>query len=128
MSPACTLGHSVGEVAAAHVAGALTLADAVRVIQARSTHQELALGRGLMGVVVGTREQVEDLAATIGEVEIAAFNGPRTFTLAGAPDRIKALGAMARKRRMAFRQLDLDYPFHCHLVDDVRAPLLRDLR
>ncbi len=127
LAPSYVIGHSVGEIAAAAVAGALTLADAVAVIHARSAHQELARDTGRMAVVVGSLLQVEELAAEIGEIEVAAFNSPRTFTVAGPTDRIKALGAKARKRRIVFRQLDLDYPFHCALIDPVREPLRRDL-
>jgi acyl transferase domain-containing protein len=128
LEPSFVVGHSVGEIAAAAVSGALSLADAVRVIHSRSAHQEIARDAGRMAAVVGTREQVEDLVASVGDVEFAAINSPRTFTVAGPTDRIKALGSLARSRRMVFRQLDLDYPFHCHLIDPVRDPLINDLR
>jgi acyl transferase domain-containing protein len=88
----------------------------------------LARDTGRMAVVVGPLEQVQELAASAQGVEIAAYNSPRTFTLAGPTDSIKQIGSLARKRRIVFRQLDLDYPFHCALVDCVRDPLLRDLR
>ncbi|MDB5513020.1 MAG: Beta-ketoacyl synthase [Enterovirga sp.] len=125
--PSVVLGHSVGEIAAATVSGALSLKDAVKVIHARSAHQELARDTGRMAVVVGSREQVEALLEETTGVEIAAVNSPRTFTVAGPTDAIKTLGGLARKRRMVFRQLDLDYPFHCALIDCVREPLAKDL-
>jgi acyl transferase domain-containing protein len=127
LSPSMVLGHSVGEIAAAAASGALSLRDAVKVIHARSVHQELARDAGRMAVVVGSQEQVQALADEVGGVEIAAFNSPRTFTVAGSTESVKALGLRARKRRMVFRQLDLDYPFHCGLVEAVRDPLLKDL-
>ena len=125
--PSVVLGHSVGEIAAAAVSGALALKDAVRVIHARSAHQELARDTGRMGVIVGSLEQVQTIASEFEGVEIAAYNSPRTFTLAGPTESLKALGQAARKRRIVYRQLDLDYPFHCALIDRVREPLLRDL-
>ena len=98
LSPSFAIGHSVGEIAAAAVSGALSLEDAVRVIHARSVHQELARDTGRMAVVVGSRDSVEALAAEVGEVEIAAINSSRTFTVAGPTDKIKALGQKARKQ------------------------------
>jgi acyl transferase domain-containing protein/NADPH:quinone reductase-like Zn-dependent oxidoreductase/acyl carrier protein len=128
ITPSVVLGHSVGEIAAAAVSGALPLKDAVHVIHARSAHQELARDTGRMGVIVGTLDQVQAIASEFEGVEIAAYNSPRTFTLAGPTDELKKLGQVARKRRMVYRQLDLDYPFHCALIDCVREPLLRDLK
>ncbi len=128
VTPAMVLGHSVGEIAAAAVSGALSLKDAVRLIHARSAHQELARDTGRMGVIVGALEQVQAIACEFDGVEIAAYNSPRTFTLAGPTDSLKKLGQAARKRRMVYRQLDLDYPFHCALIDRVQEPLLRDLK
>lgn len=128
LEPAFVLGHSVGEIATAAVSGALSLPDAIRVIQARSHHQELVRDAGRMAVIVGAVEQIEALCAEVGGIEIAAENSPRTFTVAGPTGPIAALGELARQRRMAFRQLDLDYPFHCGLMEPVRSPLLRDLQ
>ena len=127
ITPSVVLGHSVGEIAAAAVSGAVSLKDAVRIIHARSAHQELARDTGRMGVIVGALEQVQAITAEFEGVEIAAYNSPRTFTLAGPTDELKKLGQTARKRRMVYRQLDLDYPFHCALIDCVQEPLLRDL-
>lgn len=127
LDPICVVGHSVGEIAAAAISGALSLPEAVRVIQARSTRQEIARDLGRMAVVVATREQVEALCLEIGDVSIAAENSARAFTVAGATEAIARLGKLAHRRRIAFRQLDLDYPFHCHLVDAVEEPILADL-
>ena len=127
LEPTCVVGHSVGEIAAAHIAGALSLRDAVRVIQARSTHQELTRDAGRMAVLVGSRDVVVGLCEEIGDVEIAADNSPRAFTVAGTREAVAALGVLCRTRRIVFRQLDLDYPFHCGLIDPVREPLRRDL-
>lgn len=127
LEPFCVVGHSVGEIAAAAVAGALSLQDAVRVIQARSHRQEVARDLGRMGVVVAGREQVEALCQEIGDVAIAAENAARAFTVAGPTEAVARLGKLAHRRRIVFRQLDLDYPFHCRLVDAVRQPILADL-
>ena len=127
LEPFCIVGHSVGEIAAATVAGALSLQEAVTVIQARSHRQEVARDSGRMAVVVASREQVEALCAEIGDVAIAAENAARAYTVAGPTEAIAQLGKLAHRRRIVFRQLDLDYPFHCHLVDPVKDPILSDL-
>jgi acyl transferase domain-containing protein/NADPH:quinone reductase-like Zn-dependent oxidoreductase/acyl carrier protein len=127
LEPFCVVGHSVGEIAAATIAGALSLKEAVAVIQARSNRQEVARDLGRMAVLVATREQVEALCAEIGDVAIAAENASRAYTVAGPTEAIARLGKLAHRRRIVFRQLDLDYPFHCRLVDAVEAPILEDL-
>ena len=127
LQPAFSIGHSVGEIAAATVAGALSLREGVRVIQARSAHQESIRDTGRMAVVLGGHETIAALCQEVGSVEIAAENSPRAFTVAGTTDAVAELGRLAKQRRLAFRQLDLDYPFHCSLIDPVREPLLRDL-
>ncbi|TDR93911.1 acyl transferase domain-containing protein [Enterovirga rhinocerotis] len=127
LEPAFTLGHSVGEIAAAAVSGALTLRESIAVIQARSTRQEIARDAGRMAVVAAQREQVEALCAEIGGLTLAAENAPRAFTVSGLTESVEELIRVTRQRRIAARQLDLDYPFHCWLIDDVRAPLIADL-
>jgi acyl transferase domain-containing protein/NADPH:quinone reductase-like Zn-dependent oxidoreductase/acyl carrier protein len=127
LEPAVVLGHSVGEIAAATVAGALTLPEAVSVIQARSHRQEMTRDLGRMTVVAASREQVEALCREVGDVTIAAENSSRAFTVAGPTEAVERLGKMAHVRRVVSRQLDLAYPFHCHLVDAVEAPILADL-
>ena len=126
---AATLGHSVGEVAAAHIAGSLDLAQAVAVIRARSHHQELAAGQGLMAAVQTSAADTAELIreSGLGSVEIAALNSPRSVTVSGAPDDIRAFAEHAGENRIATRILDINYPFHSARLDPVRAPLLETL-
>jgi acyl transferase domain-containing protein len=122
-----TLGHSVGEVAAAEAAGILDLETAVRVICFRSLHQEIACGTGSMAVVFGSREAAEALAAEIPGLAVAAHNSPRGFTVSGSASALKLLPNIARAHSARTRKLDLAYPFHSALMDPVEAPLLADL-
>jgi acyl transferase domain-containing protein/NADPH:quinone reductase-like Zn-dependent oxidoreductase/acyl carrier protein len=122
-----TLGHSVGEVAAAEAAGILDLVTAVRVIFFRSLHQEIACGAGTMAVVFGSREAADALAAEIPELTVAAHNSPRGFTVSGPAFALKLLPSVARAHNARTRKLDLSYPFHSGLMDPVKAPLLADL-
>lgn len=124
-----TLGHSVGEVAAAHIAGALDLKQAVAVIQARSQHQELAAGKGRMAAVQAGKDEIEGLIASgnFPSIEIAAFNSPRSVTVSGTSDDIHTFAKFAETNHIAARVLDINYPFHSSGLDDVRAPLLEAL-
>ena len=129
VEPSVVFGHSVGEVAAAHAAGALTLEQAVQVIYSRSRHQEMAWNTGTMAAVLLSAEDTHRLIEDGGftDVEIAAINSPRSLTVSGPQAQIREMVKLARARRVAMRPLDLDYPFHTALVDGVRAPLASDL-
>jgi phthiocerol/phenolphthiocerol synthesis type-I polyketide synthase C len=128
LKPVAVLGHSVGEVAAAQAAGILSLDDALKVIHFRSRHQELARDRGRMAVVLAERPVAERLMQEIGGLEVAAINSPRALTISGSRQAITLLLAAAERNGVAIRSLDLDYPFHSHLMDVVEKPLLEDLQ
>ncbi|WP_369360530.1 SDR family NAD(P)-dependent oxidoreductase [Streptomyces sp. cg2] len=122
--PAAVVGHSVGEVAAAHAAGALTLDEAARVIAERSRTQGGTAGAGRMAAV-GLSETAarEALADHDGALEIAGINSDRDVTVAGDPQALAALGDQLRARDVFFRELDLDYAFHSRAMDALAAPL-----
>ena len=122
--PSLVLGHSLGEIAASHVAGALTLPDALRVIHERSTVQERVHGEGSMAVAAASRDAIAAMGLAI---DIAAENGPRSTTVSGSNEDMKAFTAEARARRIATRTLPLSYPFHSRLLDRLEAELLQRL-
>jgi phthiocerol/phenolphthiocerol synthesis type-I polyketide synthase C len=124
--PAMVLGHSVGEVAAAHAAGLLDLETAARLVVARSRHQHATAGTGRMAALQASAEEAEALVAGTS-VEIAAFNAPGAVTLAGPAEELARLREAAEARRLAFVPLDLDYAFHSAAMDPVKAALLADL-
>lgn len=126
LTPSAVLGHSVGEIAAAEAAGILTLDKAVRVIFFRSFHQELARDRGRMAVVFS--RNAAELVRTIEGLEIAATNSPKAVTVAGSAGAIDQLAAACERAGVPLYRLDLDYPFHCRLMDVVEKPLLADLK
>ncbi len=125
--PDMVLGHSVGEVAAAEAAGALSLDEAVRVIFHRSAQQEAAFGLGGMAVANTSREAALALFEEPGlqGLEIAAVNSPGAVSISGPMPAIEAFARLARRRRVAARVLDLAYPFHCSLLDRLRVPVLQ---
>lgn len=124
LKPAAVVGHSVGEVAAAWAAGALSLADAVRVIHARSTHQEMTRHLGGMAALLLPADEAEAAIAGHAGLEIAAVNSPRSVTVSGPSDMLTAFGRHARSKRWAMKRLPLDYPFHCALVEPIKQPLV----
>ncbi|PWT82702.1 MAG: beta-ketoacyl synthase [Acidobacteria bacterium] len=128
VKPVAVLGHSVGEVAAAQAAGILDLDDALHVIHVRSRHQELARQRGGMAVVLCEPSIAENLVRKIGGLEVAAINSPRALTISGDNEAIKSLVAAGETDGITVRRLDLDYPFHSCLMDEIEKPLLDDLR
>ncbi|MEJ1158271.1 SDR family NAD(P)-dependent oxidoreductase [Prosthecomicrobium sp. N25] len=129
IEPRAVVGHSVGEVAAAWAAGALDLADAVKVIHARSTHQEITRHLGGMAALLMPAAEARKAIAEAGfpGIEIAAVNSPRGVTISGAIESLEQFLKHARSKRWAFKRLDLDYPFHCALVDPIREPLMATL-
>jgi phthiocerol/phenolphthiocerol synthesis type-I polyketide synthase C len=122
------VGHSVGEIAAAWGAGALPLADAVRVVLARSRQQQRTQGDGRMAALVLSGEASHELIAELNSpVEIGAFNATQSVTLSGPGEEIDRLGTEARRRGIAFRALDLDFAFHSRAMDPIRDDLLAEL-
>jgi acyl transferase domain-containing protein len=129
MEPAAVVGHSVGEVAAAHISGALDLQQAVAVIRARSHHQEIVRGRGRMAAVQASQSDVEALIADAGleHVVVAAINSPRSVTVAGDGNEVSRLIEFARTRHVAGKLLDIQYPFHSARLDPARQPIIEAL-
>ncbi|OKJ95137.1 hypothetical protein AMK26_31605 [Streptomyces sp. CB03234] len=126
--PSTVIGHSVGEVAAAHAAGALDLPSAARVIAERSRAQAATAGSGRMAAVgLGEASVREVLAAYEGRLEIAGINSGRDVTVAGDPDALAALGEELASRQVFFRDLGLDYAFHSRAMDALREPLAHAL-
>ena len=109
--PDAVVGHSVGEVAAAHAAGVLTLDDAVRVVHERSRAMQPAAGAGRMAQVeCGEAELAAELAS--GAVDLAALNGPRSCVIAGTPQAVDTSLARLAAAGVRGRLLDLPYAFH----------------
>ena len=128
ITPEGYLGHSVGEIAAAWAAGALSLTDAGRVIAARSRTQQLTAGMGRMAALgLGYEAAAEFLAELGSGAEIAASNAARSVTVSGPADEIGRLAMVAGERGISCRPLDLDFAFHSRLMDPVRGELLTSL-
>ena len=129
LRPTASFGHSVGEVAAAYAAGALSIEDAVTVIAKRSLHQDVLAGEGTMAAVKLGEQAAVDLIRSLGleELEVAAINAPNSVTISGSYENIKLLRERARKRKVAVQPLDINYPFHHPLIDRSRDAFLSDM-
>ncbi|KVN96271.1 beta-ketoacyl synthase [Burkholderia ubonensis] len=124
------IGHSVGEIAAAWVTGALSLADAVRVIKIRSRAQATTRGSGRMAAAGLGEDAARELIARHGLaqlVEIAGVNSPESVTLAGSLQGLQALEASLRGSGKFFQMLDLDYAFHSSHMDRIEPVVLAEL-
>jgi acyl transferase domain-containing protein/NADPH:quinone reductase-like Zn-dependent oxidoreductase/acyl carrier protein len=122
------LGHSVGEITAAWGAGALSLADAGRVVIARSRGQQRTQGAGRMAALALAGDAASRLLGELASsAEIAAVNAANSVTLSGSVEEIERLGGEARRRNLWFRPLDLDFAFHSAQMDPIRDRLLADL-
>nr|WP_037902314.1 type I polyketide synthase [Streptomyces sp. NRRL S-350] len=123
------LGHSQGEIAAAHIAGALTLEDAARVVALRSRAITALAGRGGMAsVALPASEVTELIGARADRVSVAAVNGPRHTVVSGDPTALDELVAECTARGDRARLIPVDYSSHSPQVEAIRAELLAELR
>ncbi|MFJ1646014.1 SDR family NAD(P)-dependent oxidoreductase [Streptomyces sp. NPDC088258] len=127
--PDAVLGHSQGEIAAACVAGALTLEDAARVValRSRAIASRLAGHGGMLSVLLPEHRVRELLRPWRGRVEVAAVNGPAAVVLAGEPEALTDAQLALESRGAQVRLIPVDYASHAPGVEAVReelAPLL----
>lgn len=124
VEPYAVIGHSMGEVAAAHVAGALSLNDAASIICARSRGLASIAGRGAMAVVEMTSAQAEDLVRDhAGDIAIAADNGPQSKVLSGTVEVIDAVLTRLAESDVFGRRIKVDVASHSPQVDALLEPL-----
>lgn len=124
--PHAVAGHSVGEVAAAWAAGALTLEQAARVIRARSFAQGKTRGAGRMAVAGLSAADAEALIQALrldGELELASVNAAGNVTLAGSSTALARVRERLESQGVFFRDLDIDYAFHSRAMEPVRGLL-----
>lgn len=122
--PHITIGHSLGEVAAAYVAEAISLPDAVALVVARATVVDQLTGRYAMAVL-GTGLDVAEalLAETPGWLEVSAVNGPSSTVVAGDHQAVAAAAGLAQQRGIFSQQLAVDYPGHTSALRPLRLSL-----
>ncbi|MFJ4658845.1 type I polyketide synthase [Nocardia sp. NPDC088792] len=121
VEPAAVVGHSQGEIAAAVVAGGLSLADGARIVALRSRALLALSGRGGMLSVSLPADAIRD---RLGErLSLAAVNGPESVVVSGDPDALDALQARCAAEGIRARRIPVDYASHSAHVEEIRAEL-----
>ncbi|WP_371483525.1 type I polyketide synthase [Kitasatospora sp. NBC_00315] len=117
-------GHSVGEIAAAHVAGVLTLPDAARLVAARARLMQDRMPPGAMVAVRASEAEIaEALAGRAARPAVAAVNGPRSVVLSGAEPEVQAAETVLAARGIRTKRLPVDRAFHSPLTEPALAEL-----
>ncbi|WP_421109827.1 SDR family NAD(P)-dependent oxidoreductase [Streptomyces sp. NEAU-S77] len=129
VKPAAVVGHSQGEIAAACVAGALSLDDGARIVALRSRSLKRLAGGGAMASLGVGRERADQLLADLGEraaeVVVAAVNGPVSTVVSGPPEQVAAAVAACRESGGRARMIEVDYASHSPQVDEITDELTR---
>lgn len=113
IEPDAVVGHSIGEVAAAFVAGALSLEDAARLVCARGQAMQKATGLGRMASVALSEGEARSLIKGYGErLGIAAINDAESVVLSGEPEALAEVVAELGARGVPCKTLRVDYAFH----------------
>jgi acyl transferase domain-containing protein/thioesterase domain-containing protein/acyl carrier protein len=128
VSPSAVVGHSVGEVAAAHVAGVLTLREAARIVFHRGRTMSSVPDTGRMLAAALNAMQAQNIAAEYGaEVVVAAYNSPSAVTFSGDPVLLEQIAQSLEERGIYNRFLQVNYAFHSRQMEPAKADLLRTL-
>ncbi|MEV0408778.1 SDR family NAD(P)-dependent oxidoreductase [Actinoallomurus sp. NPDC050550] len=125
--PAAVVGHSQGEIAAACVAGALSLEEGARIVAVRSKALRRLSGHGTMASLGVGAEDAARLLDQAKDVTVAAVNGPSSTVISGFPDQVAAVVAAAQEQGLRARLIDVDYASHGPQVDQITDELTADL-
>lgn len=129
IKPDALAGHSMGEAAAAYVAGVLTLEDAIQVICVRSQQLQSLKGKGAMLATELTKEQaLEILQGYEEEISIAAINGPTSTVLSGDPARLEELMKKLEAKNLFCRWVKVDVASHSPQIDSIIPQVLTSLK
>ncbi|CAA0107127.1 Phthiocerol synthesis polyketide synthase type I PpsA [Mycolicibacterium vanbaalenii] len=122
--PDAVIGHSMGEVAAVVVAGALSTADGLRVIATRSRLMSRLSGQGAMALIELDPDAAAELIADRPDITLAVYASPRQTVIAGPPDQVDAVMAEVAAMDRLARRIEVDVASHHPTID----PILPELR
>jgi len=127
--PASVLGHSNGEIAASHVSGALSLADALLACFHRARLLDTLAGQGsMLAVGLSEEEALGLIEGSAGEVCIAAVNSAESVTLSGATEALQRLRVVLDQNEVFARPLQVEVAYHSHFMDPLEQGLRSALR
>ena len=123
VEPDAVMGHSVGEISAASVAGVLSLEDGLRLVAARGRLMGALPAGGTMAAIFAPAEQVQEvLQENAGQVTIAGYNGPRNIAISGPERAVTAVVEQLAAEGIEYRYLTVSHAFHSPLME----PMLDD--
>jgi acyl transferase domain-containing protein/surfactin synthase thioesterase subunit/acyl carrier protein len=129
VAPAVVVGHSQGELAAAYVAGGISLEDAARVValRSRAVAEELSGRGGMVSVALGPERVEVDLEEWGGRISLAVVNGPASVVVSGEPEALRELLLRYETEGVRARAIPVDYASHSAQVETIRERLLEEL-
>jgi acyl transferase domain-containing protein len=123
IEPSAVIGFSMGEMAASHIAGFLTLEYALDTLLTSSKILQTIAGSGSMVAVIGAKETIQkNLLEYRDSIWISAVNSNKSLTLAGDTEKLKEF---VEKYGFVSQWLTSDVPFHCPIVEPVKEQILR---
>ncbi|MFD7901533.1 SDR family NAD(P)-dependent oxidoreductase [Kitasatospora sp. NPDC059747] len=128
--PDTVIGHSQGEIAAAYIAGALTLHDATKIVTLRAQTLRTLAGTGAMASIPLTPDQTQTHLDNHPDLHIAAINGPTTTIIAGNPHTLTQLVTHLNNHNIQARTINVDYASHTphvHPLQHTLNTLLHDI-
>ncbi|WSI65914.1 type I polyketide synthase [Streptomyces sp. NBC_01336] len=129
VEPAAVVGHSQGEIAAACVAGALSLDDGARVVALRSRiiRQDLAGRGGMMSVALPSAEAESMMRGWGDRLQIAVVNSPASTVVCGEKEALDELYTQLEAQGVQARRIPVDYASHSVFVEEIRDRLLAEI-
>ncbi|ATL32842.1 Malonyl CoA-acyl carrier protein transacylase [Streptomyces formicae] len=130
VEPAAVIGHSQGEIAAAAVAGALSLEDAAKVValRARAISDGLSGLGGMMSIALPAEAVRERIASFGARVSVASVNGPSSTVVSGDPDALDELLSSCEADGVRARRIAVDYASHSAQVESIREQVISALQ
>jgi len=122
IEPDYLIGHSIGEITAACIAGVMSLEDGVKLVCARGRLMQELPQNGTMAALFAPAERVKELLKDFEDtVSIAGLNGPENTVISGKKDAVQAVLEAATAQNIEFRELKVSHAFHSALMDPMLA-------